>query len=142
MRALVIVPAFALLFFVEAQPVAAQAKHLAAASAPTSQSVDARFAVFPTENMWTVLLLDTSNGRIWQMQYSISDSAAAGRLVVNSRPLVAPADARAGRFTLCATHNMFNFILLDQEDGRAWQVQWSPEAKNRGIANDLTVELQ
>ena len=142
MRTLVIVPAFALLCFAEAQPVAAQNQQLALASAPIPQSLDARFRVFPTDNIWTLLLLDTSNGRVWQIQYSISDSVAAGRLAVNSLPLVAPAGAKAGRFTLCATHNMYNFILLDEVDGRAWQVQWSPNAKNRGIVNELSVELQ
>ena len=142
MRALVIVPTFALLCLAEAQPLAAQNQQLALTPAPIPLSLDARFRVFPTENIWTLLLLDTSNGRVWQIQYSISDSVAAGRLEVNSRPLVAPSEAKAGRFTLCATHNMFNFILLDQMDGRAWQVQWSPNAKNRGIVNQLSVELQ
>jgi hypothetical protein len=37
------------------------------------------------------------------------------------------------RFTLYSTQNMYTFILLDQVDGKTWQVQWSTEAKNRFI---------
>ncbi len=28
---------------------------------------------------------------------------------------------------------MFNFILLDQIDGRVWQVQWNIKEENRGV---------
>ena len=44
-----------------------------------------------------------------------------------------------GRFTLYPTTNTFNFILLDQIDGRTWQVQWSFEKKKRMILpiNDI-----
>lgn len=38
-----------------------------------------------------------------------------------------------GRFTLYPTNNIYNFILLDQIDGRMWQVQWSLKEKNRGL---------
>jgi hypothetical protein len=34
-------------------------------------------------------------------------------------------DEIPGRFTLYATTNYYNFVLLDQIDGRTWQVQWS-----------------
>ncbi|HEV3218228.1 MAG TPA: hypothetical protein VGZ48_00545 [Candidatus Acidoferrales bacterium] len=30
-----------------------------------------------------------------------------------------------GRFTLYPTENIYNFLLLDQIDGRVWQVQWN-----------------
>jgi hypothetical protein len=40
---------------------------------------------------------------------------------------------KPGRYTLVATLNIFNFVLLDQEDGRAWQVQWSPDSEKRFI---------
>ena len=39
---------------------------------------------------------------------------------------------RNGRFFLYPTQNMYNFILLDQIDGRTWQVQWSTEKSQRG----------
>lgn len=44
-----------------------------------------------------------------------------------------------GRFTLYRTHNMYNFLLLDQEDSRIWQLQWSLQDKNRGIVGTIPV---
>lgn len=38
---------------------------------------------------------------------------------------------RAGRFELYATNNMYQFILLDTETGRTWQVQWNTEYNKR-----------
>jgi hypothetical protein len=35
-----------------------------------------------------------------------------------------------GRFTMYPTYNIYNLILLDQIDGRTWQVQWGkPEER-------------
>ena len=34
---------------------------------------------------------------------------------------------------LYPTQNMWTFILLDQTDGRTWQVQWSTDYESRGI---------
>jgi hypothetical protein len=42
-------------------------------------------------------------------------------------------NAKPGRFTLYSTENIYNFMLLDQEDGRSWQVQWSIEQEKRLI---------
>lgn len=36
-----------------------------------------------------------------------------------------------GRFALYPTQNTYNFILLDQIDGRTWQVQWSFKREDR-----------
>ena len=40
---------------------------------------------------------------------------------------------RSGRFFLYPTENIYNFILLDQIDGRAWQVQWNIEKSDRTV---------
>jgi hypothetical protein len=48
-------------------------------------------------------------------------------------PLVGVDKESNDRFTLYATKNIYNFILLDQLDGKVWQVQWSTEIKNRMI---------
>lgn len=94
---------------------------------------DARFALTPTQNIWTFLLLDSSNGRLWQLQYALSDSAFRGRRPINNNPLVAPASAHVGRFIVQETQNIYNFLLLDRDDGRVWQVQWSNDEDQRGI---------
>lgn len=101
---------------------------------PIKQEIkeNARYKLFPTENIWTFLKLDTSNGKIWQVQYSI-DNNYRGEIVLNNKTLVSSEAAENGRFTLYPTKNMYNFILLDQKDGKIWQVQWSVEEENRVV---------
>ena len=88
------------------------------------------YRLFPTQNMWTFIKLNTRNGQMWQVQYDVSGNS---RLESNLSliPLVAKEGEKDGRFTLYITQNIYNFILLDQLDGRIWQVQWSTEAENR-----------
>ena len=101
------------------------------------QDIHARYRLFKTTNIWTSILLDTWTGRMWQVQYSVDD-LPAGRWIINSISLLPEGTpAIKGRFTLYPTHNMYNFLLLDQEDGRVWQVQWSTEAKSRGIISSM-----
>jgi hypothetical protein len=92
-----------------------------------------RYRLFETQNIWTFILLDTATGRASLVQYSL-DSTPAGRAAINESSLLPEGVARKnGRFTLSPTQNIFNFLLLDREDGRIWQLQWSPESKQRGI---------
>lgn len=90
----------------------------------------ATYRVFQTKNIWTFLKLDTRTGLIWQVQWGDN----AGMIAVNWKPLVIKEGATAGRFTLCPTKNIFNFILLDQDDGDIWSVQWSLDEKTRYIS--------
>ena len=101
---------------------------------PISESdIAYRFRFFETRNIWTFILLDTATGRAWQVQYSLDDKPA-GRSVINEDSLLPEgAITKNGRFTLYATHNMYNFLLLDRENGRYWQIQWSLESEFRGI---------
>lgn len=103
-------------------------------SSSTKQEImnNTRYELFPTENIWTFLKLDTQNGKIWQVQYSLDDSYR-GEIELNSKALIPDNAAENGRFTLYPTKNLYNFILLDQIDGKMWQVQWSTEAANRGM---------
>lgn len=93
----------------------------------------ASYKLFPTSNMWTFLKLDTRNGRIWQVQFSVQDLDNSFEVPLSTTYLVDKADEKNGRFTLYPTSNIFNFILLDQVDGKTWQVQWSTGLNNRGI---------
>jgi hypothetical protein len=98
---------------------------------------NARYTLTPTQNIWTSLLLDSSTGRIWQVHFALNDSSFAGRLAINEEALVQPAEAHVGRFALQETQNIFTFLLLDQDDGRIWHVQWSNGADKRGILRQL-----
>lgn len=92
------------------------------------------YKLYPTDNIWTFLELETYSGRIWQVQYSTKGPDYRYRTLLNSVSLVWDDEERfAGRFELYKTQNMYNFILLDTFDGRTWQVQWSTEAENRMI---------
>jgi hypothetical protein len=111
-----------------------------ATEGPT-QRFDSRFKLFPTKNLWTFLLLDSNNGRVWQVHYSLTDTTFAGRLPLNESELAPPASAHLGRFALRETQNTFTFLLLDQDDGRVWQLQWSNDDEKRGIVRVLATAL-
>ena len=82
------------------------------------------YQLFPTQNIWNFIKLDTRNGEMWQVQWSTeSDKRFISNL--NLIPLVAKEDEEEGRFTLYPTQNINTFLLIDQIDGRVWQVQWS-----------------
>ena len=90
------------------------------------------YRLFPTQNMWTFIKLDTRNGRMWQVQFHL-EANLRFETFLNLEPQVTKENEVNERFTLYPTQNIYNFILLDQLDGRTWQVQWSTEPKNRGI---------
>ena len=99
----------------------------------TQQSIIAvSYRLFSTQNIWTFIRLNTRNGRMKQVQFGMEDDR---RLIanLNSEALVTSDKEVNDRFTLYPTQNIFTFILLDQFDGRAWQVQWSIDPENRGI---------
>jgi len=97
-----------------------------------SNNPDAVYELFPTQNMWNFLKLNTRDGRIAIVQFDVSSNNRM-ETDLNISPLVEEQNAQNGRFTLYPTSNMYNFILLDQIDGRVWQVQWSFEKDQRMI---------
>jgi hypothetical protein len=100
------------------------------------QNEAVRYELYKTQNMWTFIKLDTRTGKMWQIQY---DTKGSNRFetYLNLLPLVSKENESNGRFTLHSTENMWTFILLDQIDGRMWQVQWSMEAEKRGIIGQI-----
>ena len=91
------------------------------------------YKLFPTKNTWASLKLDTRNGKIWQVHYSISNEGYEGTLSINSFSLVLPEEEINGRFNLYPTENMYNFILLDQINGNTYKVQWHNDKDKRFI---------
>lgn len=94
-----------------------------------TQQTDANYRLYPTQNMYNFLKLDTRNGKIDIVQWSTSSNRMERTLSSTSQVLNAE-DEKPGRFTLYATSNMYNFIMLDQVDGRTWQVQWDINSYN------------
>ncbi len=95
-----------------------------------TQNPDVAYRLFNTQNIYTLLKLDTRTGRIWQIQWGNDDSRFISPL--NLQPLAT--NGRFGRFTLYPTSNIYAFILLDQDTGDSWHVQWSGRRADRFIA--------
>jgi len=111
-------------------------------AAPVSGSdISYPYQLFPTTNIWTQLLLDTATGRVWQVQFSVGADGSTGKWAINESSLL-PQDAtpKNGRFTLHPTQNMFTFLLLDRQDSRIWQLQWSVDPAKRGIVRSIPQE--
>ena len=96
-------------------------------------SENAIYQLFPTQNYWTFIKLDTRNGKMWQVHFTVKDDSERTELILNSTALVDEGKEVKGRFTLYPTENMYNFLLLDQIDGYVYQVQWSMTKENRGV---------
>ncbi|MDC6481220.1 hypothetical protein PQY73_00255 [Schleiferiaceae bacterium] len=90
------------------------------------------FRLYPTENIYTFLKLDTRDGTIFQVQWSMEE-ATRFETFLNILPLVEEEEQVANRFTLVPTQNRWTFMLLDQINGKTWQVQWSTEYSERLI---------
>lgn len=100
-----------------------------------SQLRKPRYQLFKTQNKWNFLKLDTATGLIWQVQYSVENDLNRFQEPLNTDWLIVPSydEMISGRFTLYSTDNIYNFILLDQIDGRCWQVQWSFNSSQRMV---------
>lgn len=96
---------------------------------PTSTTTS-NFVLYPTTNIYTFLKLDTRNGKIWQLQYSMDESEEF-EVNINNIPLATP--GKPGQFALYPTQNMWTFLLLDTLNGTVWHVQWSLESEKRFV---------
>ncbi|WP_373708200.1 hypothetical protein [Kaistella sp.] len=90
------------------------------------------YRLYPTQNIWNFIKLNTSNGQMWQLQFDIG-SKSGFETNLNSTSLVPNDKEITGRFILYPTQNIWTFILLDQIDGNTWKVQWATEVENRWI---------
>ena len=89
------------------------------------------YRLFATNNTYNFIKLNTRNGQMWQVQWSLKENQFETILSDISR--VTKDEEKNGRFFLYPTTNTYNFILLDQIDGRAWQVQWNFDAEKRMV---------
>lgn len=89
------------------------------------------YRLFATDNSYNFIKLNTRNGQMWQVQWSLKDNQFETTLSDISR--VSIDEEKNGRFFLYPTTNSYNFVLLDQIDGRSWQVQWNFESEKRMV---------
>ena len=107
------------------------AQNQANANSSTSPDNNVVYRLFPTQNTWTFIKLNTRNGQMWQVQYYINEDNKRFETFLSLTTRVSREEEANGRFFLYPTQNMYNFILLDQVDGRMWQVQWSTKSSER-----------
>jgi hypothetical protein len=100
-------------------------------SSIVSPDKDIVYRLIPTRNMWTFIKLNTRNGQMWQVQYDTGKHKFEVPLSLITR--VSSEEEANGRFFLYPTQNIYNLILLDQLDGRVWQVQWSTKKEERFV---------
>jgi hypothetical protein len=100
---------------------------LAAATVKTEGLDRARFRMFETQNVWTLLMLDTRTGRLWQVQTSLN---ANERFAIPVSTAVW-ADGEDGRFSLTMTKNIWTGVLVDTKNGRVWQCQFGMKESQR-----------
>ena len=90
------------------------------------------YRLFATRNMYTFIKLNTRNGQMWQVQWG-TESKYQFENILSDISRVNKDEERNGRFFLYPTTNIYNFILLDQIDGRVWRVQWSTKVNERMV---------
>ena len=96
-----------------------------------STNVEPIYKLYPTRNMWNFLKLDTRNGKISIVQFSVEDNEKQFEYDLSNKALC---DNNApGRFMLQPTENIYNFIMLDQVSGQTYQVQWSFDEEKRFV---------
>ncbi len=91
------------------------------------------YRLFSTRNMYTFIKLNTRNGKMWQVQWSSKGSEYRFENTLSDISWVNKDEEKNGRFFIYPTTNIYTFILLDQIDGRAWQVQWGKEEERAVI---------
>lgn len=89
------------------------------------------YKLYPTNNINIFLLLNTSNGKIKLVQWSLNQDKEFSKSL---NDIDLSYGIKIGnpteRFELYPTQNIYQFLLLDKAVGIMWHVQWGTEAKN------------
>ena len=79
--------------------------------------------MFATQNMWTFILLDSYNGRLWQVQYSTQDLDNLFCFPINKNELVENNERCV--FSIQPLTSMYQYYLINDNTGDMWKFQWS-----------------
>lgn len=97
-----------------------------------NHSLKYRYKLYQTENIYTLLELDTKTGQIEQIQWSL-DKGKEGSFTINWEDLTFGDGLGSNSFELYPTKNMYQFILLNKTNGKKWHVQWGFGSGERWI---------
>lgn len=87
-----------------------------------------RFQMTATKNMWNFIMLDSYDGRLWQVQYSVNDLESLVCVPINERSLVVSKGKSV--FYIQPLTSMFQYYLVNGESGDMWKFQWSTKGDN------------
>lgn len=90
-----------------------------------------RYKIYSTENIYTLLRLDTRTGQVSQVQYRTNDTD--GFSININYGIIYDSKSHNGRFELYPTKNMYTFIMIDTYSGDLYQVQWSTKKDKRFV---------
>ena len=82
-----------------------------------------RFQLFATQNMWTFILLDSYEGRLWQVQYNTKDLDNVFCIPINDTALVESSERSL--FSIQPMTSMYQYYLVKDDTGEMWQFQWT-----------------
>ena len=89
-----------------------------------------RYKIYPTENIYILIKLDTHTGRLELIQWSLNtDNEFSATLNGDDLSIYDGLNS----FELYPTQNMYQFILLDKATGRNWHVQWGTKSSDLWI---------
>lgn len=88
-----------------------------------------RYKLYPTENIYNFLKLDTYTGIVEQVQWSLENEKEI-TVNINNEKL---SWGSSSLFELYPTKNIYQFLLLDKSNGRTWHIQWGMESQKRWI---------
>lgn len=94
------------------------------------QNISERYKIYPTENIYILIKLDTQTGKLELIQWSLK-SKDEFSATLNSTDLSWYNGLNS--FELYPTKNMYQFILLDKATGRNWHVQWGTKSSEMWI---------
>ncbi|MDE5808686.1 MAG: hypothetical protein K2H59_00200 [Muribaculaceae bacterium] len=86
-----------------------------------------RYKIYPTENIYILIKLDTQTGRLELIQWSLNTDKEFSA-TLNGDDLSIHDGLNS--FELYPTQNMYQFILLDKATGRNWHVQWGTKSSD------------
>ena len=89
-----------------------------------------RYKIYPTENLYILIKLDTQTGKLDLIQWSLK-SKDEFNVTLNASDLSVYTNLNS--LELYPTKNMYQFILLDKATGRNWHVQWGTKDSERWI---------
>lgn len=79
-----------------------------------SVKIDERYELHKTKNMWTYILLDKCNGKLWQCQYSVDGINNIFSIPINEKPL---SETLTKKFSIQPLVSMYQYYLIDEEMG-------------------------